>query len=86
MATVMVKVCDGCGKQSANIDGWITVSSLDISAAATGETLARPDRELDMCSMGCLLRYITKRVDSGCLRTHCAGNADASGRERARVA
>lgn len=63
MSTRTVKVCEECGRQCGNPIGWLVVSSMNIRSAATDDILVRSEAELDLCSQGCLLRYITRTLE-----------------------
>lgn len=71
MATIVVKVCEECGKQSSSVDGWLVVSALDVKSAGSGRVLVRSDKELDLCSPGCLLRYISRNIDRASASAAC---------------
>ena len=62
MATIMVKVCEECGKQSSSIDGWLTISSVDVRSASSGSEVLQIEDELDLCSQGCLLRHLSRKL------------------------
>lgn len=63
MSTLVVKVCEECGRQSAMTDSWLVISDLEIKSAGAGESLVRVDSEVDLCSPGCLVRYISRRLE-----------------------
>lgn len=63
MSTVCVKVCEECSRQSADPRGWLVLDGLHIRSAKTSEKLVGVEGGLDLCSLGCLLRYITRTVD-----------------------
>ncbi len=64
MPTLIVKVCEECRSQSASGDGWLVISSMDIRSAKTGAGLVQAEKDLDFCSPGCLLRYISSYLVS----------------------
>jgi len=63
VATLTVKVCEECGSQSATADGWLVIAGIDIRSAKTGEVVARIAEGTDLCSPGCLLRHISRRLE-----------------------
>lgn len=63
MSTLTVKVCEECGRQSVSGDGWLVVSDIDIRSASTNESLVSCDSGVDVCSPGCLLRYISRSLE-----------------------
>lgn len=63
MSTLMVKVCEECGKRSDRADGWLVVSRLDVRSSGTGDRLI-DDTDVDLCSQGCLLRHVSRQIES----------------------
>jgi len=63
MSDVMMKACEECGEHSVSWDSWLTVSSLEIRLTKAGDDLIHWDEDLDFCSPGCLLRYVSKSVN-----------------------
>ncbi len=62
MSTLMVKVCEECGKQSKTADGWLVIADLDLKCIGTGASLIKKT-DVDVCSQGCLLRYISRHLE-----------------------
>jgi hypothetical protein len=62
MSTMVVRVCEECGSQSANADGWLVISGFDIRTAKTGEVVIQVPSGTDLCSPGCVLRYVSKQL------------------------
>ncbi len=63
MSTLTVKVCEECGRRSAKADGWLVVSNMDVRSAKTGESVLSSEQGMDICSPGCLLRYVSRSLD-----------------------
>ena len=63
MSTLVVKVCEVCGNQSVTGDGWLVISSIDIRSANTDEPVVESDAPIDVCSPGCLVRYVSKSLE-----------------------
>jgi hypothetical protein len=63
MSTLIVKVCEMCGDQFSQRESWLVVDNLDIKRGRTAETLLHVDDEMDFCSPGCLLRYVSRSVE-----------------------
>ncbi len=63
MSILTVKVCEECGKQTTDGDGWLVMSSIEIRSAGTRDELMCSDVDLDLCSHGCLLRYISRNLE-----------------------
>lgn len=63
MATRTVKVCDECGKQSTGTDSWLVMEGISVRSAKTGKCVVNSDTSVDLCSPGCLLRYLSKRLE-----------------------
>jgi len=63
MSILTVKVCEECGKQTTDGDGWLVMSSIEIRSAGTREGLMCSNIDLDLCSHGCLLRYISRNLE-----------------------
>ena len=70
MATLMVKVCEECGKQSMTGDGWLVIGGIDIRSANTNEAVVRTEADTDLCSPGCVLRYISRHLEPA-MNAHC---------------
>ncbi|MEN6357044.1 MAG: hypothetical protein ABFD83_08185 [Armatimonadota bacterium] len=63
MSIRTVKVCEECGKQTTNGDSWLVMSSIEIRSAGTHEELVCSNIDLDLCSPGCLLRYVSRNLE-----------------------
>jgi hypothetical protein len=63
MSTLVVKVCEACGEQFSQRSAWLVVDALDIKRGGTAETLLHVEDEMDFCSPGCLLRYVSRNVE-----------------------
>jgi len=63
MSTLVVKVCEVCGSQSVTGDGWLVISNIDIRSANRDEPVVQSDAPIDVCSPGCLLRYVSKSLE-----------------------
>lgn len=63
MSTMMIKVCEECGKQETSRHSWLIIENIDIKSVETNESVIRASH-VDLCSQGCLLRYIAKAVDA----------------------
>ncbi len=74
MSTLTVKVCEECGSQSASADGWLVIAGLDIRSATTGEVVTRVPAGTDLCSPGCLLRYVSRRLEPAMNGHSATGN------------
>jgi hypothetical protein len=71
MSTLMVTVCEECGKQSANCEGWLVIESLDLKAAKGVRSFVN-ERGIDLCSQGCVLRYVSRMMERGVSMDHAA--------------
>lgn len=63
MSTLVVKVCEMCGQQFPSKDSWLVVDNLDIRRGSTAESLLHVDDQMDFCSPGCMLRYLSRSVE-----------------------
>ncbi len=63
MSTLTVKVCEECGKQSVQGDGWLVIADIDIRSMSTDRSLMRAEQSIAICSPGCLLRYISRELE-----------------------
>lgn len=63
MSKRTIIVCEECGRQTTDGDTWMVMSSINILSAATRENLVRSSIDLDLCSPGCLLRYISRELE-----------------------
>lgn len=63
MSTMMIKVCEECGKQETSRHSWLIMENIDIKSVETNESVIK-ESNVDLCSQGCLLRYIAKAVDA----------------------
>lgn len=63
MSTLTVRVCEECGIQSANPDGWLVIAGFDVRSATTGEPVTAVPTGADICSPGCLLRYVSRHLE-----------------------
>lgn len=63
MATRTVKVCDECGKQCTSMDSWLVMEGISVRSGKTGKSVVNSDTSVDLCSPGCLLRYISKHIE-----------------------
>ncbi|MEN6581149.1 MAG: hypothetical protein ABFD54_01720 [Armatimonadota bacterium] len=64
MAIRTVKVCEECGKQTAQGDSWLIMTSIEIMSASNRSDLVHSENiDLDFCSPGCLLRYISRSLE-----------------------
>ncbi|MCE5323685.1 hypothetical protein LLG46_10280 [bacterium] len=63
MSIRTVKVCEECGKQTTNGDSWLVMSSIEIRYAGSNKELFCSNIDLDLCSPGCLLRYISRNLE-----------------------
>lgn len=62
MSILTVTVCEECGKQSTNCDGWLIIDSLDVRGAKAGPPFVS-ERGVDLCSQGCALRYVSRALE-----------------------
>lgn len=65
MAILSGYICDECGTQSQVPDRWLMLSALDVRRLLSGTDLLSVSTELDFCSPGCLLRWLSKAVEKG---------------------
>ena len=63
MSTMMIKVCEECGKQETSRHSWLIIENIDIKSVETNESVISSSN-VDLCSPGCLLRYISKAADA----------------------
>jgi hypothetical protein len=63
MSRQTIKVCEECGRQTANGESWMVMSSIDVWSAGTRDSLLHSATDLDLCSPGCLLRYISRALE-----------------------
>jgi hypothetical protein len=63
MSIRTVKVCEECGKQTTDGESWLVMSSIEISVAGSREELVSSNTDLDLCSPGCLLRYVSRNLE-----------------------
>jgi hypothetical protein len=76
MSIRTVKVCEECGKQTTNGDSWLVMSSIEIRSAGTNEELVCSNIDLDLCSPGCLLRYVSRNLEQVQARHPAGKRAD----------
>lgn len=63
MSRQTIKVCEECGRQTTNGDSWLVMSGIDVWSAGTSQVVMHSTTDLDLCSPGCLLRYISKAME-----------------------
>lgn len=63
MSIRTVKVCEECGKQTMNGDAWLVMSDIEIRTAGLRENLVSSKIDLDFCSPGCLLRFVSRSLE-----------------------
>lgn len=63
MSKRTIIVCEECGRQTTDGDAWMVMSSINILTSGTRESLVRSAIDLDLCSPGCLLRYISRELE-----------------------
>ncbi|MHB9038150.1 MAG: hypothetical protein ACYC64_15945 [Armatimonadota bacterium] len=63
MSIRTVKVCEECGKQTTDGESWLVMSSIEIRQAGTRESVVCSNIDLDLCSPGCLLRYVSRNLE-----------------------
>lgn len=77
MSIRTVKVCEECGKQTTNGESWLVMSSIEIRSAGTNEDLVCSNIDLDLCSQGCLLRYVSRHLEQAQTRHPVGSCSDA---------
>ncbi|MCE5315614.1 MAG: hypothetical protein ABFD49_03845 [Armatimonadota bacterium] len=65
MSIRTVKVCEECGRQTTDGENWLVMSSIEIRQAGTREDVVCSHIDLDFCSPGCLLRYVSRGLEQG---------------------
>ncbi len=63
MSTLTIRVCEECGAQSVTADGWLVMENINIRQAKTGCSVLQSDESVDLCSPGCVLRYISRCLE-----------------------
>jgi hypothetical protein len=58
-------ICDECGTQSQHPNRWLMLSSLEVRKLLSGAEVSAVASELDFCSPGCLVRWVSKTVEKG---------------------
>jgi len=84
MATLSVKVCDECGKQGTSMDTWMVLEGIEVRSAKTGRSVISSNTGVDLCSPGCLLRYLSKSLEpmmaervAACQHKGCVGSHES---------
>lgn len=65
MAVFSGYTCDECGTQAQHPDRWLVLSALDVHRLLSGTDLVSVSADLDFCSPGCLIRWLSKAVEKG---------------------
>ena len=63
MSIITVRVCEECGRNYAENDASLVVAGMDVKSAVSDRTILHSNTDLDFCSPGCMLRYVSKRVE-----------------------
>jgi hypothetical protein len=76
MSTLTVKVCEECGAQSATGEGWLVIADIDIRWARTNQPVIHSEGVIDLCSPGCVLRYLSRSLEPA-MNGHAAAHKHA---------
>jgi hypothetical protein len=64
MAVVKGYICDECGARAQRPDRWLLLQAIDLKDLERGRKILGVKSELDFCSPGCVIRWISKRLSA----------------------